>query len=391
MTYFWAENSSYLLVIFSTFFSAVMTLLTKLLEGGDHGMGPFQILFVRMAVSMIACSLLLFFRKRSEFPFGPKGITLLLLGRGASGFLGICGIWTAIQFLDLADATVITFLTPSLVAMLSAIFMRKPFTRKEQIASLLALVGVVFIARPAMIFGDTPPSSPANAPPPVSAVTSDGHPMTQASLPMGEDASAADRFKGTMLAVVSAVGGAGAFMAIREIGDRASILTTTNYFAGICTVFTGMALAIAPLLPHSPSELHFALPHDQTQWILVIAITVCGFLTQLLLTAGIGGETKSNKAPAMVYTGMLWTAGFDKWVFGQEMYWSSFLGCALIVGGAVWIVVQPKPEDAVKPAAGDVEHAAGEWAEEAVDMLVELRNFESVPHSPQESPSRLRV
>lgn len=72
------------------------------------------------------------------------------------------------------------------------------------------------------------------------------------------------------------------------------------------------------------------------------AITACGMGTQLLLTLGLGGETTSNKAPAMVYTGMLWTAGFDRWVFGTEMYWTSIVGCGLIVGGAAWIALQPK-------------------------------------------------
>lgn len=97
MLRFWAANRSYLLVIISTVFGSVMTLFAKLLESGDHGMHPFQILFIRMAVSTIFCSTAVYLKKPSEFPYGPKGIRWLLLLRGVFGFFGICGIWTAIS------------------------------------------------------------------------------------------------------------------------------------------------------------------------------------------------------------------------------------------------------------------------------------------------------
>lgn len=97
MLRFWTANRSYLLVIISTVFGSVMTLFAKILESGDHGMHPFQILFIRMAVSTIFCSTAVYLKKPSEFPCGPKGIRWLLVLRGVFGFFGICGIWTAIS------------------------------------------------------------------------------------------------------------------------------------------------------------------------------------------------------------------------------------------------------------------------------------------------------
>lgn len=276
-------------------------------------------------------------------------------------------------FLDLADATVITFLTPSIVATFSTIFQNKPFTGKERIASLLAMLGVVFIARPTMLFRT---SSAATADvPSVSPTLVDGDPMAQPS-PIGEDQTADSRLMGIMLALLSAVGGAGAFISIRAIGSRAHTLTTTSYFSALCTVFSATALLIAPLIGYGQPQLGFGLPQDQTQWLLILAITICGMLTQLLMTAGIGGETKTNKAPAMVYTGMIWTAGFDRWVFGKEMYWSSIVGCALIVGGAAWIAIQPKPE-ATQGIPSDVENCAGTGREEAAALHLEMDSLTS--------------
>lgn len=93
---FWAVNRSYLLVIISTLFGSAMTLFTKILESGDDSMHPFQILFIRMAASAVACTAALYLCSPSEFPLGPKGVRQLLLMRGATGFFGIFGLWTAI-------------------------------------------------------------------------------------------------------------------------------------------------------------------------------------------------------------------------------------------------------------------------------------------------------
>lgn len=286
------------------------------------------------------------------------------------------------EYLDLADATVITFLTPSMVAVFSAVFLKQPFTRKEQLASVLAMLGVVFIARPAIIFGkDAGHDASAPEMPLVSRDASDSHRTLQPPS-AGDDESAADRMMGTMLALISATGGAGAFIAIRAIGKKAHTLTTTSYFAFICTFLTGSTLTIAPLIGYGQPHLNFALPHGQVRWVLMVAIIICGLLTQLLLTAGIGGDTTSNKAPAMVYTGMLWTAGFDRWVFGEEMHWSSIVGCGLIVGGAAWIALEPKSNPKTRfPEihAGDSEHAAeatvAESASESGRLSVELGDF----------------
>lgn len=272
-------------------------------------------------------------------------------------------------FLSLADATVITFLTPSMVGLFSAIFLHHPYTRKEQLASLVALVGVIFIARPSFLFGHLlyPPSSDRSLQPiievtPVSTVTGDGQAMAQAA--GTGDEIAARRLTGILLALLSALGGAGAFIAIKRLGDRAHVLTTTNVFAACCTVISAAALAIAPVVGYDQPQLRFELPQDLRQWVLVFAIIVCGFLTQCLVTMGIGSEGRSNKAPAMVYVGMLWTVGFDRFIFGQNMYWSSFLGCALIIGSAVWVLLMPKSEDRPKEA-DDIENDAAVRGPEA--------------------------
>lgn len=380
---FWGTNRSCMLVVTSSVFSAAMALFTKLLELGDDGMDAFQILFIRMAVTTIWCTSVLWWEGKPDSLLGPKEVRGLLLLRGISGLFGIVGIWNAIKFLSLADASVVTFLTPSIVGFYSAIFLRQPYTRKEQLASMVALAGVVFIARPSFLFGNTSPSNPSSPAQdivsPAPGVADGGH--TTAQHPVEENENAAHRLTGTLFALLSAFGGAGAFIAIRAIGDRCQVLTTTNFFATCCTLISATALAIAPMVGYDQPHVRFGLPRDSRQWLLVTMITVCGFLAQWFLTAGLGSESKSHKAPAMVYTGMLWTAAFDRFFLGQTMHWSSLLGCALIVGSAVWVVAMPKAGNTQREA-GDVENSAGMGAQEAgvteaeqVQQPVQMQNL----------------
>jgi drug/metabolite transporter (DMT)-like permease len=56
------------------------------------------------------------------------------------------------MYLPLADATVITFLSPVIACGVCAYILKEPFTRTEQVAATLSLLGVVLIARPTAIF-----------------------------------------------------------------------------------------------------------------------------------------------------------------------------------------------------------------------------------------------
>lgn len=378
--HFWTTNRSYLLVIISTFFGSLMTLLTKLLERDGRGMHAFQILVVRMAVSWVVCISCLYYTRRSEFPFGPKNVRWLLLMRGAFGCAGIGGLWTALSklprletcffflfmiffccefplltyiqgYLSLSDATVITFLTPSMIAGYSALFLGQPFPKKEMAASFVAMAGVVFIARPVAIFG----ALPKDDVPSVAPGIGDVHPGTPPSTLDDDARAASERLIGIILCLISAVGGAGALLSVKMIGTRASVLTTTSYFACISALVSTTILILAPVFNIDQPELHFALPNGLDQWLFVGVITVCGLATQLLMTLGVGSEGRSNKAPAMLYTGMLWTAGFDRWAFGKEMHWTSIVGICLIVGGALFMALQPKPQATEVTAVRDEE------------------------------------
>jgi len=353
---FWRKHQPVIFVFAAQFFGALMNLSARLLELDGKGMHPLQLLFVRMSLTTTVSCLYMYWKKTPHFPLGAKEVRRLLVARGLSGFFGIFGMWYSLQYLPLAEATVIGFLVPSAAAWLSHITIHDPFTRKEQIGSLLCLAGVVLIARPTSLFASATPDAAGAASSPVDGVGVTGvagHNMTRAQHPsLGGDVTPSQRLSALGVALLGVLGGAGAFTTIRAIGTRAHPLISVTYFSTWCTIVSTTVLGLAPLLNVGQPALQFELPESLQQWALLMFISVCGFLTQFLMTSGLGSE-RSNRAAAMTYTQMLFAAGFDKWVFGHEMGAVSLFGCALIVGSALWVALSKKPA-AERPAA-DVE------------------------------------
>jgi drug/metabolite transporter (DMT)-like permease len=338
-------------------------------------MNPLQILFARMSLTTLFSCIYAYKTHVPDFPLGPKirEVRILLMVRGFSGFFGIFGMWYSMQYLPLAEATVITFMAPCVAGYICHVLLHDPFTRKEQIASLLALVGVVFIARPTSLF---PSAGGEGTAAPVTGVEtvyngteSAHHPQT------AEEATPAQRLMAIGVALTGVMGAAGAFTTIRWIGNRAHALVSVNYFSVWSMIVCVVVLTLAPILDIGQPELHFVLPASVRQWFLLIALGISGFVMQVMLTSGIAGE-KSNRATAMVYTHMLFAAGFDRFVFGHEMGVLSLIGCGLIIGSALWAVLTKKEE--VKRVSD--REAAGMDEVEGVPMLrADVEEEENIP------------
>ncbi|TLD24059.1 hypothetical protein PspLS_06576 [Pyricularia sp. CBS 133598] len=341
----WLGHRAVLLMLLAQFFGVSMNMCARILEHEEEGaMHPTQLLFVRMIITVVFANLYMWWAKTPDAPFGKPGVRWLLLARGVTGFFGIYGMWYSIMYLPLAEATVITFLVPCVTGYLCHIVIHEPFTRKEQIASFIALIGVVLIARPAALLGsDEDPSTAEKS-------ETSGNPV--------DEITPAQRLGAIAAALVGVLGTAGAFLSIRHIGPRAHPLVSVNYFSVFCTLMCATVLALAPILNIGQPYMRFELPQGAWQWFLLTTVCICGFLTQFLLTASLGGGEKSNRATAMVYTGMLFASAFDKWVFGIEMGVLSVVGCGLIIGSAIWAALSKK-ETIPETREDDIEAALG--------------------------------
>ncbi|KAF5006112.1 hypothetical protein FDECE_7484 [Fusarium decemcellulare] len=356
---FWARNKPAALVALSQFFGALMNLSARLVELEGNGMHPVQVLLMRQLMTACCCSAYMWWAKTPDFPFGKKEIRWLLWLRGFSGYFGIFGMWYSMMYLPLADATVITFLAPGVAAFVCWFALRELFTRIEQLATLVALFGVVLIARPTSLFShSSDQDDPSTTEPPEGGIPGADH-----------EATPEERLVAVGIALLGVLGAAGAFTTLRTIGRRAHPLISVNYFGIISTLISTTLLILAPIANIDQPGLRWVTPSTAKQWLLLIPLGILGFIMQYLLTSGLAGD-KSNRANAMVYTHMLFAASFDRWVFGHRMGLMSGAGCTLILGSAIGVVLVKKGPPPKMPADDIERHGNLVGESEASPMLL---------------------
>ncbi|KAI0844827.1 hypothetical protein F5Y00DRAFT_247775 [Daldinia vernicosa] len=324
---FYERNIGLFFVFLAQVFASLMTMTTRLLETGfETKFHALQIIFVRMLATAILGSLYMWYKKIPDFPLGRRDIRGLLVLRGLAGFTGLFCSYYSLSYLNISDATVISFLVPTMTAFICFIALREPFTVKEAIAGLIAFAGVLFIARPTFLF----PQHRAHEP------ELNGTRIFMADQPKGivpsVPATPAERSIAALLAVIGTFGAAAAYSTIRVIGKRAHSLVSVNYFAVLATVGSFVIILVVP-------DLHFEIPQNVTQWALLVAIGVAGFLLQFLLTEGLQRE-KAGRATNLIYTQMVFALILERVVWGTTPPAESLFGSALIIGSAIWVSLQ---------------------------------------------------
>ncbi|KAF2722441.1 hypothetical protein K431DRAFT_283869 [Polychaeton citri CBS 116435] len=336
----WNHNRGLAYMLLAQLFGTSMNVTVRFLEvEGNHGKGmhPYQILSARMGITFIIATGYMWWKKTPHFPLGMKEVRWLLVARGFGGFFGVFGMYYSLLYLPLADATVITFLAPSLACWACSILINEPFTRREQMAALVSLVGVFLIARPTALFGssspgDIPPASGnLDATPSINGTS----PTTGGSSPDAsnyESVTSSQRLSAVGIALLGVLGAATAFTSIRWMGRRTHPLLSVNYFAGWCFI---VSFAMQATLP----DIGFVLPADFKEWLYLLFLGACGFVMQFLLAAGLSYE-KSSRATNMIYSQMIFALASDKIFFGHTPGWMSIIGSSLIIGSAIVVTMQ---------------------------------------------------
>lgn len=358
LQHFWITNKGLGLVLIAQLFGTLMNVTTRMLEmEGNDGKGyhPFQILFARMGITVLCSSFYMWYMNTPHFPFGMREVRPLLVARGLTGFFGVFGMYYSLLYLPLADATVITFLAPSLACWACSYLINEPFTRMEQIAAYISLFGVVLIARPVSLFAALSHSSKHTS---VESGDADIAPIlngtTSSSSRLAADydsVTPTQRATAVGIAMLGVLGAAGAYTTIRWIGKRAHPLISVNYFATWCTIVSTVAMMIIP-------GVGFLLPKYFKDWCYLIFLGICGFVMQFLLAAGLQYE-KSSRATNMVYMQMLFALTFDKLVWGTTPGALSIVGSSLILGSAIYVAMNKE-----QPGQKPVEHERGDEGEE---------------------------
>ncbi|KAI1378483.1 hypothetical protein F4677DRAFT_397006 [Hypoxylon crocopeplum] len=334
---FYERNIGLFFVFMAQVFASLMTMATRLLETGfEIKFHALQIIFVRMLATAVLGSLYMWYKKVPDFPLGRRDVRGLLVLRGLAGFTGLFCSYYSLSYLNISDATVISFLVPTMTAFICFIALREPFTVREAMAGLVAFAGVVFIARPTFLFPRHEVVQPKD----------DVTRLFVADQPKGivppVPATSSERALAVVLAVIGTFGAAAAYSTIRVIGNRAHSLVSVNYFAILATVGSFFVIIVHP-------DLHFETPQNALQWGLLVAIGVAGFLLQFLLTEGLQRE-KAGRATNLIYTQMVFALVLERMVWGTTPPVESLFGSTLIIGSAVWVSLQKNKSGAEQKA-----------------------------------------
>ncbi|KAK8251625.1 hypothetical protein IWZ00DRAFT_437007 [Phyllosticta capitalensis] len=320
----WIQNRGWVLVLLSESFGACMAAMARLLENEEDessSMHPMQIIFVRMGLTAVFSMTYMWATKVPHYPWGEKDLRLLLTLRGFTGFFGLSMFYWALQYLPLAETTVITFLTPMLVPWACALFFGQPLSKKVIFAGLFSFAGVIIIAQPPWLF-----------------------PNHHEEVP---DASAAMRTIAVTGLLLGAVTATASYTIIRGIGYRAHALISVNYYSLTSTLGSGLFLLFAP-------GIGFQLPANGRQWTLLAILGCSGFLLQFLLTAGLQHD-KSAVATSMMYSQVLFALVLDKAIWGNVPGFASLCGGVLVLASTIYVAFQGSSDTPSKTKQNDEE------------------------------------
>ncbi|KAI0388646.1 DUF6-domain-containing protein [Xylariaceae sp. FL0594] len=345
--HFYDRNFGLFLVFSAQTFGSVMNTAAKLLTS-SHASNQFHalhIIFVRMLATAVLGTLYMWYKKVPDFPLGPRDTFGLLILRGSCGFVGLFGLYYSLSYLEISDATAITFLIPTWTAILCYLWLKEPYRIQEALSGLVSLGGVLLIARPAFLFGGGGAAAGPASGNQTMALGLEGMPVyvvdePQHGLPVGAPSSP-QRAMAVVCAIVGTFAAATAYSTIRVIGKRVHSLISVNYFAALSTIGSAVVILVHP-------DLHFVLPRGALQWSLLTVIGIAGFLLQFLLTEGLQRE-KGGRATNMTYFQMVLALIIERAIWGSTPPLLSLVGSTLIIGAAIWLSLQ-------KARPGDVQH-----------------------------------
>jgi drug/metabolite transporter (DMT)-like permease len=263
-------------------FFSLMTVLVKL---AGRGLPAEEIVLARVVVTLVLSYVLV--RRAGLSPWGNDRRKLAL-----RGLLGACALacyyWTVTR-MPLAEATTIHHTAPVVTAVLAWRLLDERIGAAGWLALGLGMAGVVMVARPAAIFGDT-----GLDPVPVVA------------------------------ALAGAICSASAYVTVRK-------LTATE--APLVIVFYFPLVALPLTIPWAAPVLE--LPTGD-EWLLLIGVGVSTQIAQVFLTMGLARE-RAGRATAVGYLQVALAMMWGVLVFGEVPPAIAVAGAALIVGATLLV------------------------------------------------------
>ena len=264
------------------FCMAGLAALVKWCSG--KGVPVLEIIFFRNAFAFVP--VMLYIWRTSGFGVLKTRRPLGHLMRSSVGLVAMIFGFTAVSLLPLTQSTAISFSSPLFMTALSALILHEPVGRHRWAAVAVGFIGVVIMIHP-------DPSRFAGV--------------------------------GVIFGLISALGAAGAMIAIREIGATEPGPTIVFYFTMAGTV---VGLASLPF--------GWVMPDLQTL-ILLICCGLLGGVGQLLLTEALRRASVAVIAP-FDYTQLVWASLIGYFVWQETPQALTWLGALVVAASGIYIL-----------------------------------------------------
>lgn len=284
------------LLVAALLFCAV-SVLAKLLGAS---VAVSQIILVRSLITVVFARASM---ARADIPvWGTRRLMLVL--RGAFGFLALLCYFYAITHLPIADAMVIHYIHPVFTLLLAAVVLGEALHRRESLFIVGCFAGVVLITRPPLLFG------------------------AQAS---------ADDPLALGLGLLGAIISAGVYVLIRELRATEHPLRLVFYNA-----------LVASLLAAPWAIAQWTAP-DRLGWAMLVGLGVCTFFHQRSMTSGLH-LVRAGRATALGYVQVLLSIAAGLWLFDEPIDALGWIGAGVLaVSAALLATAGPRERDDASP------------------------------------------
>ncbi|POM65393.1 Drug/Metabolite transporter (DMT) Superfamily [Phytophthora palmivora] len=222
----------------------------------------------------------------------------MLFWRCFFGTFGISIQFYAMAQMVLTDAVVLIFTSPIVTFMLGALLLGEAIDRLDFASCLVSYVGVMFVTRPAFVFGT---DEEAKEVPPLAIICALGGSVMQAS----------------------------SYIAMRQLKELNYVVI--NYYF----LLFGLLYALATLWYF---DVSFSLPSNVNLMVALFGSGMFAFVGQVFLTMGFQ-QSKAGIASVMRYLDVVFVLIWDIALLGEHVSMYSVMGTAIIIGSASFIVL----------------------------------------------------
>ncbi len=262
-------------MLLATFFFSLMNVFVKMVDN----IPAVEIVFFRSVVSLVLCYVFLTRQKVSIWGNNKK----VLLFRGMSGAVALIMYFTTLQYIPLASAVTIQFLSPIFTSILGVFIVKEKVKPLQWLFFLMAFAGVIMV--------------------------------------QGFDARITTFY--LVIGVISAFFSGLAYNWIRKLKHSEHPLVIVFYFPLVTLPITGIY-----------SAFDWVQPNGWEQWILLLLIGVFTQIAQYFMTKAYQSEELS-KIASLKYLGIIYALGFGYVFFKETFNIMTYLGMSVVLIGVV--------------------------------------------------------